>query len=393
MIFSTFRKNQFLQYLKFGIGAMTRDKVITGPFFLMISPSGNCNYKCNMCPYHPPPGFQWESVPRHRKVNMNIDLCKSILNDAASIGTKHIAFVGEGEPFLNKRIMDMIEYAKGLDLWVLAFTNGSLLAKEKIQHLIDLKLTWLRVSLNTGRPETYPLIHTNENSETFLRIKENLFSLSRLKKEKNKKFPQIELSFIIQKQNLSEIEDMIKIGIDLGVQKISLEPMYAFRETFSLGLNRQDLENYKLLLPNIQRLASTNNILLKADYLPFCTSEFDVEESNTSTQSIYSRIPCYIGWWFSKVMADGIVNPCCNCFIEMGDTNKQSFKEIWLSETYKGFRRNAKNFPHHKKIPQCCEGCNFERSNISLYNKLHFFRKENNNRVIKAHNFMDLFST
>jgi MoaA/NifB/PqqE/SkfB family radical SAM enzyme len=343
-----------------------------------------------MCPYHPPEGVKWESVPHHNKVNMKLDMCKSVLNDAADLGTQRIAFVGEGEPFLNKSIMDMIEHAKSLNLWVLVFTNGSLLDEEKLQQLISLELTWLRVSLNAGRPETYPLIHTTENVDTFYRIKDCLFQLSRLKRGKNKNFPQLELSFIIQKQNLHEIEDMIKIAIEVGAQKVSLEPMYAFREAFPLGLNSEDVKEYKNILPRIQKLSSANNIILKADYLPFSVPENEALHSGNA--SIYFSIPCYVGWWFSKVMADGIVNPCCNCFTVMGDTTQQSFKEIWFSETYKEFRRNAKKFPHLGKIPGCCEGCNFERSNISTYNSIHIFRKEKNHRVVKARNFLDLFS-
>ena len=54
------------------------------------------------------------------------------------------------------------------------------------------------------------------------------------------------------------------------------------------------------------------------------------------------RIPCYMGWIFARVLADGKVAPCCKGHrMTMGNLNQNRFKEIWHSTRYKRFRRNG----------------------------------------------------
>ncbi len=61
-------------------------------------------------------------------------------------------------------------------------------------------------------------------------------------------------------------------------------------------------------------------------------------------QHTINTIPCYIGWTFCRIMADGQIAPCCRgVHIPMGNVNKSSFAEIWYSKKYNNFRNKAKN--------------------------------------------------
>jgi MoaA/NifB/PqqE/SkfB family radical SAM enzyme len=60
-------------------------------------------------------------------------------------------------------------------------------------------------------------------------------------------------------------------------------------------------------------------------------------------KSLVNQIPCYAGWIFSRILADGSIAPCCRGVKKiMGNINKESFKNIWFSDKYNEFRAKAK---------------------------------------------------
>jgi len=54
-------------------------------------------------------------------------------------------------------------------------------------------------------------------------------------------------------------------------------------------------------------------------------------------------IPCYVGWIFSRILANGDISPCCRGVnMPMGNILEQSFRSIWESVKYRDFRCRAK---------------------------------------------------
>jgi MoaA/NifB/PqqE/SkfB family radical SAM enzyme len=76
-------------------------------------------------------------------------------------------------------------------------------------------------------------------------------------------------------------------------------------------------------------------------------------------------IPCYIGWLFARVLADGNVNSCLKSHrIPIGNIYNQSFREIWNSPEQIRFRQKTLRFdkedPFFSYIgndPNCKIGC------------------------------------
>jgi len=78
--------------------------------------------------------------------------------------------------------------------------------------------------------------------------------------------------------------------------------------------------------------------------------------------------PCYIGYIFARILANGNIVPCCRAVMySMGNINKKSFKDIWFSEEYDKFRERAlyesKLSPYFKRI-----GC-FMTCDNQVHNK------------------------
>ena len=91
------------------------------------------------------------------------------------------------------------------------------------------------------------------------------------------------------------------------------------------------------------------------------------------SRPIHTVIPCYIGWYFAIILADGTVNPCCECLRALGTLQTQRFKEIWFGEAYRSFRRQISDMVKAgREVPGCrCYNCSFAQHNLSLHRFVH----------------------
>jgi len=78
-------------------------------------------------------------------------------------------------------------------------------------------------------------------------------------------------------------------------------------------------------------------------------------------EEIIKQVPCYAGWMFSRVMANGNVVPCCKGYLKpMGNVYQQTFKKIWEGNKQKEFRYNGTHLPltHSYFAPfKCIKTC------------------------------------
>jgi MoaA/NifB/PqqE/SkfB family radical SAM enzyme len=108
----------------------------------------------------------------------------------------------------------------------------------------------------------------------------------------------------------------------------------------------------------IRRLSKPQGDFEKGQY-----DKFDIDD-----------IPCYAGWIFSRVLADGSVAPCCRGVKKiMGNIHESSFRDIWFSEKYNEFRAKAKFLSkdnHYFKDIGCIKECDNLMHNIEMHRKM-----------------------
>ncbi len=83
------------------------------------------------------------------------------------------------------------------------------------------------------------------------------------------------------------------------------------------------------------------------------------------------EVPCLVGWFFARVMANGEVVPCCRAVMRpMGNLHTASFAQIWRSAPYAEFRRHADESkahgPYFKDIG-CVTSCDNLMHNIEWH--------------------------
>lgn len=374
---------------RIALGILARKKTFCGPLWVQIGVSNRCNYRCVMCWDHP--SFVAEddpypdritsdffkenpSVDRSRDL-MDMDLFRKIIVDLHEVGTRRVELVGRGEPFLNRHLAEMVSFAKSKNMYCSIATNGSLLTADITERLIREGLDRIIVSVNAGRPETYGKIHATEDASGFHKVKESLLRLRQLKSRLGADNPFLTMSFALSSPNSKEAVDMVALAREAGAAQIIFKHAILYDGIRFLDLPDQEKIRLDRELMELEEHAERDGIDMKME--PPIGDFVERAGQPPAPMEIYDKIPCYVGWLFSLITADGTVLPCCHCFALMGNVKSQSFKQIWRSEAFSAFRADSIGLPERKAIvPNCrCDLCAYTKLNISLYNHLHPFNK------------------
>ncbi len=100
-----------------------------------IETSNKCNLNCQYC-------FR-DVYGTKEALNQELGLDKrlSLIKQAKGLGCETIKVTGAGEPFADSAIWPMIEYTNSIGMWVVIFTNGSLINKEKAKKLAKMNVS------------------------------------------------------------------------------------------------------------------------------------------------------------------------------------------------------------------------------------------------------------
>lgn len=192
------------------------------PTHVQIVLSDLCNQNCAAwCAYRAPGGFSTENFADengNKNPNRVIPTAKAkeILDDCAALGVEAIEFTGGGEPTVHPQCFEIIEYAQGLGLQTGLVTNGVRLK----DHPAVRRLTWLRVSLDAGTPETY---EASRQSKAWPQVMRNLKMLGALPGPK----PYIGVGFVILRDNYQELAQACQIAKDAGIPYVRVSAMFS----------------------------------------------------------------------------------------------------------------------------------------------------------------------
>ncbi len=105
-----------------------------------------CNLKCVHC--------YSDSDAKAYEGELSGDEVRRVLDDLAAFRVPAVLFSG-GEPLVRPDLFELIEYARGKGLHVVLSTNGTLITPEIARRLVDLKLAYVGISLDSATPEVH----------------------------------------------------------------------------------------------------------------------------------------------------------------------------------------------------------------------------------------------
>ncbi len=166
------------------------------PRKLYIEPTNVCNLRCVHCVHN--------GALKRKPSFIDFELYKDIVDQISHLRlhTK-LQFTGVGEPFLHKRIFDMIRYAADKGFFTLMNTNATVITEKNADRLIDSGLDYIHVSLDGVTKETYESIRVGGK---FYEVIENIFNLFESKYRKNGYHLAVILGIIDQEKNRKEME-------------------------------------------------------------------------------------------------------------------------------------------------------------------------------------------
>ncbi|MBN2572148.1 MAG: SPASM domain-containing protein [Ignavibacteriales bacterium] len=287
------------------------------PITTTVEPTNLCNLKCPECP-------RGISALTRNAGYLSLEDFKKIVDQIYKY-TFYIQLFFQGEPFLNKDLFKMIDYAKSKKMFVSISTNGTLFSDEMVNKLFESPPNKLIFSLDGLDEATYKIYR---RGGIFNETLNGLGTISKYKKNKKLKEPFIELQFLVMKHNEHQIPLLNNFIKKYSVDKLKIKTMQVY-----------SLEGAKNFLPSNPK------------YSRYILSENEFR--------IKSKLPnrCFTLWKNILVTWDGRVVPCCfdkDATYEMGNINKEEIISIWKNKKYLNFR---KSILRNRKNISICNNC------------------------------------
>jgi len=357
------------------IGVVDGKHAFTFPNLVQIDLTNNCNNSCIGCWCNSPLLKEKKISGKEKEEILPYSRVISLIDELKKHGTKEIYLGGGGEPFMHSKIMAIVEYIKKNNLVCHINTNFTLINEKIAKKLVDLQVDHIAVSLWAGDAETYVKTHPNQNKKIFYQMEKILKLIKKVKKQKNQERPLIKIYNVISSLNYNNIEKMTEFAYKTAdsVEFTVIDVVEG--KTESLLLNEKQRKN--LLKRCVELEDKYNN---KKDFVIFRFDQFIKRISNPlSVNGLYDKesvdsIPCYVGWTFSRILANGNVIPCLKAHKKpMGNILKNNFSNIFFSEKYNEFRFIAKNFKKSDeffKCINCYKSCDDLGRNNEMHNQI-----------------------
>ena len=280
-----------------------------------------------------------------------------------------VSFHGIGETLLYPKIEELIKIFK--NSYCGFTTGGHLFSEEKIKLIVDSKLNFISISIDSSKKET----HDKIRGTGFDKIIENILLLQNYKKKSNTKYPLLKMNAVVMKENINECADMIKLAWELGathfdfVELIDSLSFIVTKNNFLFDYEQQKTKHIKdkhdIELAKAAKLAyilgnisvNVGNIynkdLFKEIYDQYTYDgyiERKVDTNNTLFGDISKNIlyqdnkivPCDVmcnrPWRTVWIDCRGNVQVCCHQCDSAGSLLDYTFEEIWFGDKMKKMR-------------------------------------------------------
>ena len=316
------------------------ENYLTAPFRVFYDITYKCNLRCKHC-------FTNSGIENKKELSLKekIDLVEQLYD----LGVERVSIAG-GEPFASEDIYKFVEKCNEKEIDVSISTNGTYFNKDTIAKINELNIKNITVSFDGG----------TEKSMDFIRgkgtYKKTIEGLKMLQKYYNKNYS---IKTTLMKNNIKEIENLIKIAIECGCNTIKFN---CVREDGRATTNKEkiilsqdeyievikDIENLRHKYQDVIGIRAPLNIYGCDDY------EFIPELG----------FGCFAGKESICIDPLGNMKPCSHYPKEFicGNVKVDNLKDIWNnSKILKRFRELKGNdvCNNCEKYEYCRGGCRY----------------------------------
>jgi radical SAM protein with 4Fe4S-binding SPASM domain len=190
---------------------LTRNERAPGlPVEYIVETTAKCNLYCPMCP---------RETHKQPKADMTDEIFARLVKESASTG-EHMMLIGLGEPFMDRKIFDRIEYCERHGIATLLSTNGTFLDEKNAAKLLDSTLAHITLSFDGASKETFE--HFRKGAR-FEKVRDNFVRFARMKHERKSKL-QVVVQMVRMPGNAHEVDDFKRFwGAVEGIDQVRVK--------------------------------------------------------------------------------------------------------------------------------------------------------------------------
>ncbi|MBC7586941.1 MAG: radical SAM protein, partial [Chitinophagaceae bacterium] len=179
------------------------------PISISFEPTTSCNLRCPECPsglreFTRPTGMLQKSFFEQTIDDIHKDLL-------------YLIFYFQGEPYLNPDFLNMVKYAHDKGIYTATSTNAHYLTDAKAKATVESGLDRLIISIDGTTQDVYQSYRIGGKLEKVL---EGARNIVKWKKELKSSTPFIFFQFLVVKPNEHQIEEVKKLGKEIGVDQV-----------------------------------------------------------------------------------------------------------------------------------------------------------------------------
>jgi radical SAM protein with 4Fe4S-binding SPASM domain len=272
------------------------------PISLTFEPTTSCNLRCPECPS----GKREFTRPTGM---LQTDFFKTAIDDLHK-DISYLIFYFQGEPYLNTKFLEMINYASKKKIYTATSTNAHYLTDTNARKTVESGLDRLIISIDGTTQDTYEQYRVGGSLNKVLEGAQNIL---KWKKELKSTTPHVIFQFLVVKLNEHQLQDMQLLAQKMGVQELRFKTAQVY-----------DYEHGNELIPTISKYAR-------------------YKQKSDGTYAIKNKMMnhCWRLWHSTVITWDGLVVPCCfdkDAQHQLGDLKHASFRQLWQGSSYTNFR-------------------------------------------------------
>jgi MoaA/NifB/PqqE/SkfB family radical SAM enzyme len=293
------------------------------PIHIDVGLSKGCNIRCEYCFG----ALQGNLGAAGAEIFFPREALLDYVKEAAQLGVRSLAFIGEAEPLINPHVYDAIRAGRQAGLDLALGTNGILLdtAEKGAQALSQ--LSWIRFNISAASDAAYRRVHGSTQFQTAI---ENIGFCVATKKQKGLPVT-VGLQMVLTPSNVDQVVPLAKLGRELGVDYLVVKQC---SDTVANDLG---------VFQKLGEYAGYADVLKAAEGLGTDGYAVIVKWLKIANRGGRNYARCLGAPFLLYSSGDGKLYPCGMCFdprlgmeeeYRMGDLTRQSFREILHSQRY-----------------------------------------------------------
>ena len=294
---------------------------IRPPFMVSYSITTKCNLKCKHC--------YSESTDQVAPDELSTEEALRLMDDLSRWGIGLLIIDG-GEPLCREDLLDVVKYASSKGIRATIGSNGTLIDEGMARKMLDAGVMSVAISVDGADAQTHDSFRGM--SGVFEQTLEGIEAC------RNAGLP-FQFNMVIRKENLSQLEDMLRLAVDCGADAAEVFDLVAAgrakEECREQVLSHDERKWAMEWLAQAQEDCPIVIRVPGCPMYPLLLQQKQIQPRHFPVEML-RRIPyydrgCAAGMHIGYVMmlSNGEVTPCILLQVKLGNIREQSIISIW----------------------------------------------------------------